>query len=165
MLIEIIGIAYGIPFGKYIYNENYALIGIIGVPIYIGFAWFIIMASLYRITLKLFPMIVFILLVDILLEKFAVTQGLWTWFHMGYTDAPIQNYITWGIISVFIFVILRGSKISLFYSTLSMMFLMYYIGEVLLIRGNTFGYAGLFLALIFGILGLRKGMYELGAFR
>lgn len=99
-LIEVIGIKTGFPFGSYKYDEAYSAIGILGVPVYIAFAWFIIISWVSRIFTNPFKVFSFVILIDIVIETFAMHQNLWIWNNGSILVAPIQNFISWGIIGI-----------------------------------------------------------------
>jgi len=98
LILEIIGLHSGFPFGKYQYGQTVAEPAIFNVPIFIPLAWFILINATKQITAKWYYAVLTIIGIDIILENFATTTGLWTWQnHTGPLTAPIQNYITWGI--------------------------------------------------------------------
>lgn len=130
MSTEIIGVNTGLLFGHYQYGR---VLGpkLYGVPLLIGFNWFIIVFcagsffnQLTAIFQKKFPLfftetIVAIAVViggatiatcfDIILEPVAVKLNFWTWEN-GYI--PMLNYICWFIISAVMLTINIALKIS-----------------------------------------------------
>lgn len=127
IFIEIIGVKTGFPFGVYQYNPNHIQVGILGVPIFIGMAWFVITASIYQITKNPLYMTIGVVLVDLLLEVFAIANDLWQWQNPTFLTAPYQNYLAWGVIGYIAFFILKGTNFSLKYSLLSLLALGYYM--------------------------------------
>jgi len=161
IVIEAIGVKTGFPFGFYAYNNNHMQIGLLDVPIFIGLAWFLITATTYRMTQKLLPMVIIVVVIDLFLEVFAGSNNLWQWQDPTFLTAPYQNYISWGIIAGIAYFVLKQTSFSLLYSTLSLMILMYYIGSILLEYSSPIGYLSMIFAIGIGIMGLNKGIKEL----
>lgn len=104
-LIENIGVATGMVFGKYEYGT---VLGrhLVNVPPIIGVNWAIvalgsislarILLPAWRYNLLLAPAIV--VFFDVFMEPVAVALGYWHWFG---ADIPARNYIAWGIITTF----------------------------------------------------------------
>ncbi len=115
MLVEIIGVQTGIPFGSYYYTSRMSL-AVCGVPLMIGINWFLLSYGLISGVNYLAKDVFFIWKVllcaalmtfmDILIEPFAIKHQLWVWES---AHVPIQNYITWFVVSSIIF--LFGFKI------------------------------------------------------
>jgi glycosyltransferase involved in cell wall biosynthesis len=129
--LEVIGILSGFPFGSYSYNSVYVSAGILGVPFYIGIAWFIIIVSLKRIYNSIIPLVFITILADIILEEFAQVNNLWSWGNVDYFTAPIQNYISWGFIAAIIYVLIKKYKPNLLVSAVSLILIFWYILSVL----------------------------------
>lgn len=113
LLLEALGLYAGIPFGHYQYGPSLGAPSILGVPLFIPLAWFILISAASQITSKWYLSALLIVFIDIILEIFAVATGLWTWpGHTGPLTAPIQNYLTWGIVaSIGYFFIPKNDKL------------------------------------------------------
>lgn len=105
MIAEILGVNYGLIFGKYDYGENLGL-KLMGVPLLIGLNWVVLTficgsISNYLFKNKYFSIIVGIILmliIDITLEPIAPILDYW---EFSGSIAPIQNYIGWIFTSLF----------------------------------------------------------------
>ncbi len=105
-LIEMAGVQTGIIFGTYSYTN---LLGpkLFDTPLIIGINWFILIYSVYFITRKWNLSFVFkalagallMVLFDLLLEPVAMAMPMWKW---PQDIIPLQNYLAWGVISLFI---------------------------------------------------------------
>jgi len=111
--IEWLGVQTGQIFGSYLYGQTLQpTIG--GVPISIGFAWFVMLIASTAVAQKIAPksltpgfgfkiaFLVALLMVcfDLLMEPAAVKLYYWTWLN---GDIPLRNYLMWFGLS-FIFV-------------------------------------------------------------
>lgn len=100
--IEVIGVATNWPFGDYSYTSLLGL-SILKVPILIGLnwvmlsygAWIWLKSIIKSKVLHTLGTGVLLALFDIPLEHFAGEFGLWTW-RDGF--APLENYVSWGVI-------------------------------------------------------------------
>ena len=102
MFIEIIGVRTGNIFGAYHYTS---LLGprVLGVPIVIGTNWLLLsycfsaLVRWWRPSLRWFYQVILgavcMVLLDVIIEPFAVHYGLWTW--KGRVLPSIVNYIAW----------------------------------------------------------------------
>jgi|TARA_B110000483_G_scaffold11233_1_gene13015 bisanhydrobacterioruberin hydratase len=109
MLVEIIGVQTGIPFGSYYYTSRMSL-AVFGVPLMIGINWFLLTYGLISGVNYLAKDVSFIWKVllcsalmtfmDLLIEPFAIKYQLWVWES---AHVPIQNYIAWFVVSSIIF--------------------------------------------------------------
>ena len=115
--IEVIGVNYGFVFGSYTYGEALGP-KILHTPLMIGVNWlmltYMIWCALGRfikhnITKILVGSLVMVIY-DLLLEPFAIHFGMWGW---DGTHVPLQNYIAWFLISLFIFSLLALLKIKI----------------------------------------------------
>ena len=109
MIVEIIGVKTGFPFGTYYYTEILSL-SFMGVPLMIGVNWFLlsygILAGLnhflpkahylLKVAIAAFSMT----LMDMLIEPFAIRHQLWVW---ASDEVPLANYISWFLISFVLF--------------------------------------------------------------
>lgn len=99
-IAEWIGTATGILFGKYHYTGNLGP-GINNVPLLIGVLWAGLayaansIISRFRIKSEALKIIIpasLMTIFDLLLEPFAISNGLWVWEN---EKVPITNYNTW----------------------------------------------------------------------
>ena len=111
--IEWLGVQTGQIFGSYLYGQTLQP-AIDGVPISIGFAWFVMLIASTAVAQKIAPkslaegfgfkiaFLVALLMVcfDLLMEPAAVKLYYWTWLN---GDIPLRNYLMWFGLS-FIFV-------------------------------------------------------------
>lgn len=109
MLVEIIGVRTGIPFGSYYYTSRMSLT-VFGVPLMIGINWFILTYGLISgvnyltkngsFIWKVLLSAALMTFMDLFIEPFAIRHQLWVWES---ADVPIQNYIAWFVVSSIIF--------------------------------------------------------------
>jgi putative membrane protein len=106
MLVEIIGVKTGYPFGVYHYGESLGW-KIMGVPLAIGLNWWMLTYITCQITNKFLNNDIFkailaaglMLGLDFFIEPLCSTLDFWHWQN---EDIPLQNYLSWYIIA-FIF--------------------------------------------------------------
>ena len=104
MIAEILGVNYGLIFGKYDYGDNLGL-KLLGVPLLIGLNWVVLTFICGSISnhfiknkyLSIVVGIIFMLIIDITLEPIAPTLDYW---EFSVSIAPIQNYIGWAFTSL-----------------------------------------------------------------
>lgn len=104
--VEAIGVNTGLLFGEYFYGNSLP-IKFLGTPLIIGFNWLMISygaVELLRtkaVLRKFSPILVGVLMVafDIIMEPVAMKTDMWRWV---YNAVPIQNYIMWFVVSVFL---------------------------------------------------------------
>ena len=104
MIAEILGVNYGLIFGKYDYGDNLGL-KLLGVPLLIGLNWVVLTFICGSISnhfiknkyLSIVVAIILMLLVDITLEPIAPILDYW---EFSGSIAPIQNYIGWAFTSL-----------------------------------------------------------------
>ena len=104
MIAEILGVNYGLIFGKYDYGENLGL-KLLGVPLLIGLNWVVLTFICGSISnhfiknkyLTIVVGIILMLIIDITLEPIAPILDYW---EFSATIAPIQNYIGWAFTSL-----------------------------------------------------------------
>lgn len=103
-LIEILAVKTGSIFGNYSYSSILGL-KYYGVPLVIGINWTIVIYGLYTISDKIIPHSIYLksllagvmaVLFDLILEPMAVRLNYWNW--QG-ASIPIQNYLSWFLIS------------------------------------------------------------------
>ena len=100
MIIEIIGVKTGFPFGDYFYTKRLG-IQLAEVPVCIGFNWILVclgsmawgkfISPKFSWAIALSVLLVF----DLLLEPVAIKLGYWVWNNH---NPPIKNYLSWLII-------------------------------------------------------------------
>lgn len=98
-IIELIGVHTGWLFGDYTYGTTLG-VKMFGVPVTIGLTWLMVTLSAWHIvgygnlkTLHKFLLAgALVVMLDLILEQFAVSFGLWSW-RGG--DIPLYNYICW----------------------------------------------------------------------
>ena len=107
MIAEILGVNYGLIFGKYDYGDNLGL-KLLGVPLLIGLNWVVLTFICGSISnhfirfvqnkyLSIVVGIILMLLIDITLEPIAPILDYW---EFSGSIAPIQNYIGWAFTSL-----------------------------------------------------------------
>ena len=104
MIAEILGVNYGLIFGKYDYGDNLGL-KLLGVPLLIGLNWVVLTFICGSISnhfiknkyLSIVVAIILMLLIDITLEPIAPILDYWKF---SGSIAPIQNYIGWAFTSL-----------------------------------------------------------------
>lgn len=106
-IVEQIGVHTGLIFGNYQYG---AILGyrLWGVPITIGITWLIVTLSAWHIVSfgnlllwqKFLLAGVLAVMFDLILEQFAIANGLWVW--QG-GEIPFINYVTWFFVSEMFF--------------------------------------------------------------
>lgn len=123
IIAEWFGVTYGILFGHYFYNADFGP-KIIDVPITIGFAWLMVIATTHVIG-KTISQHLFIqkwkqigmyltiapiaaVVMDLILDPVAYkVKQYWEWDGTGlYYGIPITNFIDWFIVSLFLHLIL-----------------------------------------------------------
>lgn len=111
LIVEIIGVQTGFPFGEYVYGKVMGL-QIMDTPVVIGVNWFLLSYLFYFITQKInnkvfqiFLASALMTLMDVLIEPIAIKLNYWTW-----TDntVPFSNYLAWFIIAMLMQLILTN---------------------------------------------------------
>lgn len=130
-ICEVAGVATGFPFGSYSYSSilGYSLFE---VPLVIGLNWMIVILGLIVIFQNVSSILVGSAAVgvgavvfDFILEPVAISLKYWTWNHQG---IPVQNYISWFVISfilAFLFLLLKikiSNSIASWYLLVQFMF-------------------------------------------
>jgi bisanhydrobacterioruberin hydratase len=103
LLIEIIGVNTGWPFGTYTYHEALGL-KIMGTPLLIGINWLVMVygsAILFnRLKSKIVRIItasLLMLVFDVTMEQVACNVGLWCF---QFNKVPLDNYISWFVLAI-----------------------------------------------------------------
>lgn len=98
-LVELAGVRTGVIFGEYSYGNNLG-VKLLGIPLMIGLNWTMLVYTTGTITARLpIPSVLqsmlaagLMVLIDILIEPFAIRYDLWAW----HSDTiPLQNYLAW----------------------------------------------------------------------
>ena len=111
-IVEYLGSSTSFLFGDYSYTNQFAP-NVFGVPIAIGFAWVMVIATAYALLqyfrirqplLRAFIGGVAALLMDLVLDPVAYkVKSYWIWADTGtYYDIPWTNFFGWFIIAFFI---------------------------------------------------------------
>lgn len=101
--VEQIGVHTGFLFGNYSYGSTLGFKAW-GVPVTIGITWLIVTLSAWHIVAfgklsRLYSFLlagVLVVMFDLVLEQFAVSYGLWTWWS---AIIPFSNYVTWFVVA------------------------------------------------------------------
>ena len=117
LMVEIIGVNYKFIFGSYTYGESLGY-KIFGTPIIIGVNWASLSLACFGISSYLFRKKYLIVLVasffmvftDYIIEPIASILDFWHW---STDEIPLQNYIAWFGISLFIQFLIMISKVTL----------------------------------------------------
>lgn len=149
--IEAVGVAFKVPFGQYAYNSLYW--SLLSVPLYIPFAWYVIVKSVYLGLRHVLLGAIFIFFLDIILEVFATKQKLWTWaLHNGNLTAPYSNYVSWFVISIVCLYIFKKFNVTKnpdrYHAVINFMSIFTYIS--FLVGAPVYTYLGVLLMLLFG---------------
>jgi putative membrane protein len=115
-VIEVLGVATSFPFGTYEYDSQRLGLSILGVPLLIPFAWFMMLYPAWLISRDVFkskflaiPTAALIMSTwDLYLDPQMVNEGYWTWFIDGTAtnNIPITNFFGWFVSTATIFALL-----------------------------------------------------------
>jgi putative membrane protein len=115
-VIEVIGVATSFPFGTYEYDPQRLGITVLGVPLLIPFAWFMMLYPCWLISRDLFksrflaiPTGALLMSTwDLYLDPQMVNEGYWVWFVDGIAtkDIPLTNFFGWFLSTAVIFTLL-----------------------------------------------------------
>lgn len=139
LIVEVIGETTGIPFGSYNYSDYYSDVSLLGVPIFIPIAWYILITTNTKLFTNPFKIGLSIVFIDLFLEKFADLNNIWKWNDPYLFTSPISNYISWFVLTLILYRFVDSKKVSLFYSTGILLMLSSYIGVNLMTNGIWFG--------------------------
>jgi putative membrane protein len=116
LVIEVIGVATSFPFGTYEYDPQRLGITVLGVPLLIPFAWFMMLYPCWLISRDLFksrflaiPTGALLMSTwDLYLDPQMVNEGYWVWFVDGIAtkDIPLTNFFGWFLSTAVIFTLL-----------------------------------------------------------
>ncbi|WP_216830480.1 carotenoid biosynthesis protein [Alkalihalobacterium elongatum] len=122
ILAESLGVEYGLFFGDYYYEPDFG-VHLLNVPITIGFAWLMVMATTHVITkgivkslpyrslvLVVYPILgaLAAVIMDLAIDPVAYqVKQYWIWMgDGGYYGVPFSNFVGWFIISFVLHVFL-----------------------------------------------------------
>lgn len=116
LVVEVLGVATGFPFGAYEYDPERLGISVLGVPLLIPFAWFMMLYPSWLISRDLFKSRYLAILSgallmstwDLYLDPQMVNEGYWVWFVDGLAtkDIPLTNFFGWFLSTAVIFMLL-----------------------------------------------------------
>jgi len=115
--VEVLGVHTGFPFGRYTYGP---VLGwkLLEVPLVIGVNWFLLIYAFFSIgnffkkpALRILFTALVMLLMDLLIEPVAIHLGYWSWTG---GDIPIQNYLSWFVISLVMALVMQRYQPKLF---------------------------------------------------
>lgn len=116
LVIEVLGVATGFPFGTYEYDLERLGISALGVPLLIPFAWFMMLYPCWLISRDLFKSRYLSILTgallmstwDLYLDPQMVNEGYWVWFVDGVAtkEIPLTNFFGWFLSTAVIFTLL-----------------------------------------------------------
>lgn len=116
LVIEVLGVATGFPFGTYEYDPQRLGISVLGVPLLIPFAWFMMLYPAWLVSRDLFksrylaiPTGALLMSTwDLYLDPQMVNEGYWVWFVDGIAtkDIPLTNFFGWFLSTAVIFTLL-----------------------------------------------------------
>ena len=115
-IIEAIGVKTKVIFGDYYYGNSLGF-KIFNTPIIIGINWLFLVYTTSSVveklkinsTFKIILASIFMLVYDIVLEQVAPKMDMWHWKN---DLVPIQNYIAWFVIALFMNSLLQLFKIN-----------------------------------------------------
>lgn len=107
--IEIVGVNTGLIFGEYTYNTTLGF-KLLNTPPMIGGLWFqlsycfgmLLQQTKLPLSLKILAGAAAMTLLDYVVEPVAIRFAMWSW---GSSLPPMQNYIGWFVVSIFIFML------------------------------------------------------------
>jgi len=106
MLVEILGVATGKIFGVYYYGDNMG-VKFMGVPFMIGIYWAVLVSATSMMVRKLSSSAWIVaalgatamVVLDVFME---VMAGRFDFWHFADQVVPLQNYVTWFLVSYFL---------------------------------------------------------------
>ena len=115
-VIEVLGVATSFPFGTYEYDAERLGLSVLGVPLLIPFAWFMMLYPSWLISRDLFKSKYLAILTgallmstwDLYLDPQMVNEGYWVWFidEIATKDIPLTNFFGWFLSTAIIFTLL-----------------------------------------------------------
>ncbi|HYP02856.1 MAG TPA: carotenoid biosynthesis protein [Pyrinomonadaceae bacterium] len=151
LLIELCGVRYGLPFGRYAYT-GVLQPTLFGVPLVMAFAWMALVAYLKSILSRLnlrewvgaLAAAAWMTTIDLVIDPLAANGlGYWRWVEPGsYYGIPLSNFAGWFVASLAIFALFRqkwrpnfwhrltGASIVLFFTLIACSFGFYWAALV-----------------------------------
>jgi putative membrane protein len=117
LFIEILGVNFKVIFGEYSYGETLGF-RILKTPIIIGLNWLSLSLACFGIASYIFKPKYLVVLgasflmvfVDYIIEPIAMVLDFWSWKD---DTVPVQNYVSWFLVSIIIQFIIFQSKVRL----------------------------------------------------
>ena len=117
LFIEILGVNFKVIFGEYSYGETLGF-KILKTPIIIGLNWLSLSLACFGIASYIFKPKHLVVLgasflmvfVDYIIEPIAIVLDFWHWKD---DTVPVQNYVSWFLVSIIIQFIIFQSKVRL----------------------------------------------------
>ena len=117
LFIEILGVNFKVIFGEYTYGETLGF-KILKTPIIIGLNWLSLSLGCFGIASYIFKPKYLVVLgasflmvfVDYIIEPIAMVLDFWYWKD---DTVPVQNYVSWFLVSIIIQFIIFQSKVRL----------------------------------------------------
>ena len=117
LFIEILGVNFKVIFGEYSYGETLGF-KVLKTPIIIGLNWLSLSLGCFGIASYIFKPKHLVVLgasflmvfVDYIIEPIAMVLDFWYWKD---DTVPVQNYVSWFLVSIIIQVIIFQSKVRL----------------------------------------------------
>ena len=117
LFIEILGVNFKVIFGEYSYGETLGF-KILKTPIIIGLNWLSLSLACFGIASYIFKPKYLVVLgasflmvfVDYIIEPIAMVLDFWHWKD---DTVPVQNYVSWFLVSIIIQFIIFQSKVRL----------------------------------------------------
>lgn len=110
LFMEYLGSAYDVLFGKYEYTKKFG-ISLFGVPLGIGFAWLMVMATSHVVAKRIIPQRGWLrmtvggllaVIIDLIIDPVAYhVKQYWIWeeYESFYYNIPISNFVGWFVIA------------------------------------------------------------------
>jgi len=114
-LSEVLGLRFGIPFGRYRYTGNLGFVLPMGLPVYVMISWVLLLYSgifvgeavavvfpaLQGLWSQIFIISLLMVAVDAIIDPIAVKIGHWVWLKPGkWFGIPLQNFFGWFLTSI-----------------------------------------------------------------
>ena len=132
--IEWIGVTTHMPFGEYIYHSPWTNIWIFNIPIFIAFSRLLLINISSNITKSRRWTTIMVIALDMVLEPFAKIMNYRTRKGEYIFTAPWINYLSWWVITIITYRIVRKRKISWLRSLLMYLTILGYATTILLIK-------------------------------
>ncbi len=130
--LDYIALETGFPFGRYSYNPD--LLAFLGIPLFIPFARFILIKGAYIGIRTILGSSLFVACFGIVLELFALKNGLWFWDKQGSSSllpAPLSSYLASFFVAVLLITLIKtftkARRSDKYYGGLTLLAILYYI--------------------------------------